>query len=466
MVEPPPEIATLRTLIVSLEAEVQLLRAENADLKARLAQNSTNSHQPPASDGPAKKVLIKPALPKIEGRKKGGQPGHPGRTLSMVETPDAIIQHGPSQCPQCQAALTGPTQLVARRQVFDLPPPRLWVEEHQLLAQTCACGCRTVGQWPQAVAAPVQYGPRLSALSAVWNVDYRLPFAKVQQLWADLTGYGYNPATLSRAQQRLDAAIAPLEAQVRQQLLAAPVCHFDETSLRVEGRLQWLHVACNEAYTLLSVSPGRGQAQLSDSVFLACRNWTVHDCYASYLAYGQGQTALCGAHLVRELQALVEQGRAWAKGLQTLLLDLYEATRAGPLPWAEGWYWRQQYAHWCGVGDGQELGPLVFWGADGRRLPQRAKRTKARSLLDRLMAYQEAILAFAFEVGVPFTNNEAERALRPAKIKQKVSGGFRTQAGARTYARLAGFMATLRKQDRDLLDELTNVLTGHFQWAT
>jgi transposase len=454
-----------QAIIQALEAKVTLLVAENEDLKARLAQNSTNSHRPPASDGPASKT-IKPALTKALGKKQGGQPGHPGRTLQMVATPDSIVEHRPTQCPQCEALLSGPTQVVAHRQVFDLPPPRLWVEEHRLMAQTCTCGCRATGQWPTTVSAPVQYGPRLSALSVVWNVDYRLPVAKVSQMWADLTGYAYNPATLQTTQERFSEAIEPLESQIRQHLVAAPVSHFDETGLRVAGQPYWLHVACNEAYTLLSVSANRGQATLADNVFVARRGWCVHDCYSSYLAHGQGKMALCGAHLVRELQALIEQGRKWARGMQTLLLDLYEASRAGPLSEAESWYWQQQYRALCVQGDSEELGPVVYYDAQGRVLNKRPKRTKGRNLLDRLVAHQGAVLAFAFEAEVPFTNNEAERALRPAKIKQKVSGGFRTEAGARRYARLGGFIATLRKQGRNLLEELTLVYTGRFQWDT
>ncbi len=366
------DIEQLKALVISLLAEVQRLKdrvqeleAENAELTSRLAQNSANSHKPPSSDGPTKKPLIKPALPKLEGRKKGGQPGHPGHTLKLVATPDSVIEHRPTHCPQCQASLLGPAQVVAHRQVFDLPPPRLCVEEHRLMAQTCSCGCRVLGQWPPTVSAPVQYGPRISALSTLWSVDYRLPFAKVQQLWTDLTGYAYNPASLQAAQTRFEASIDGLEGHVRSKLIGAPVGHFDETGLRVGGQQQWLHVACNERYTLLSVAPGRGQATLADSVFRARRGWCVHDCYSSYLAHGQGKMALCGAHLVRELQALVEQGRAWAKGMQQLLLDLYEATRAGPLVEAEGWYWQQQYRYWCVQGDLEEGPGLVFYQVTG-----------------------------------------------------------------------------------------------------
>lgn len=455
-----------QAIIQALEGKIVALMAEIEELKARLAQNSTNSHKPPSADGAAKKPLIKPALPKLEGRQKGGQPGHPGHTLKLVATPDSVIEHRPTHCPHCQASLQGPAQVAARRQVFDLPAPRLHVEEHRLMAQTCSCGCRVVGQWPPAVNAPVQYGARLSALSTLWSVDYRLPFAKVKQLWTDLTGYAYNPASLQAAQSRFDVGIEGLESHVRAELIAARVGHFDETGLRVGGQQQWLHVACNEQYTLLSVATGRGQGKLTDSVFMARSGWCVHDCYNSYLAHGQGKMALCGAHLVRELQALVEQGRVWAKGMQQLLLDLYEASRAGPLVEAEGWYWQQQYRYWCAQGDGEEQPGLVFYGMSGKPLNKRPKRSKGRNLLERLRTHQGAVLAFAFEPEVPFTNNEAERTLRPAKIKQKVSGGFRTEAGAKTYARIAGFISTLRKQGRNLLEELTNVYMGRFQWTT
>ena len=246
-------------------------------------------------------------------------------------------------------------------------------------------------------------------------------------------------------------------------LAIASALRFDETGLRVAGRQQWFHVACNEHYTLLSVATGRGQGTLADSVFRARSGWCVHDCYSSYLAHGQGKMALCGAHLVRELQALIEQGRAWAKGMQQLLLNLYEATRAGPLVEAESWYWQQQYRYWCAQGDLEEQPGLVFYGLSGKALNRRHKRSKARNLVKRLRTHQGAVLVFAFEEEVPFTNNEAKRALRPAKIKQKVTGGFRTEA---TYARIAGFISTLRKQGRNLLEELTNVYLGRFQWTT
>lgn len=467
------DIGELKALINSLLTEVQRLKEhvqkielENAELKLRLAQNSTNSHKPPSTDGLAKKPLIKPALAKQAGKKVGGQPGHPGKTLHFVEQPDLIHTHQATHCHQCGLPLQGSGQVVARRQVFDLPQPQLFVEEHRLMAHLCSCGCVQKGQFPAQVAAPVQYGPRLKAQSVLLNVDYRIPFAKIRQFWADLTGYAYNPATLVGVQTTLDAQLVPIEEQIKERLKAARVCHFDETGVRVDGKLQWLHVASNADYTYLFSHAKRGQEALlsAQSIFSDCLNWTVHDCWASYFAVGQGRHALCGAHLLRELAALKEAGSVWANSMHSLLLEAYRASRHGPILAPERVYWQQCYEQLCEQADEEELPPLVFFKADGRT--GRAKRSKGRNLLERLVYHQQAVLAFAFEADVPFTNNQAERDLRAVKVKQRVSGCFRSESGASVYARIAGFVSTMRKNGQNVVGQLASVLGGSFQWAT
>ncbi len=460
------DIAQLKALILAQQEEITALKAIIADLTARLAQNSANSHKPPSSDGLTKKPLIKPALPKQAGKKPGGQPGHPGKTLHFVDQPDVIHTHRPTQCQQCGLPFQGPGQLVARRQVFDLPQPRLLVEEHRVVAHQCACGCVQTGSFPAGVDAPVQYGPRIEAQSVLLNVDYRIPFAKIRQFWADLTGYGYNPATLVSIQTTLNEQLVPIEAQIKAQLTQAEVCHFDETGVRVGGKLQWLHVASNEAYTHLFVHPNRGQDALlcPQSIFGAYPNWTVHDCWASYFKAGKGRHALCGAHLLRELAALIEQGAVWAGAMHGYLLEAYKASRHGPIAANEAQYWRACYGQVCEQADEEELPPIVFFKANGQT--GRSRRSKGRNLLDRLIRHQDAVLAFAFEPGVPFTNNQAERDLRPVKVKQRVSGCFRTESGAAIYARIAGFVSTMRKNNRNVADALASVLSGSFQWAT
>lgn len=459
-------IAQLKALILAQQGEIATLKAVIADLTARLAQNSTNSSKPPSSDGLAKKPIIKPALPKVTGKKPGGQTGHPGKTLQCIEHPDLIHIHQPTQCQQCGLPLQGKGQIVARRQVFDLPQPRLWVEEHQVMAHQCACGCVQTGQFPAGVDAPVQYGPRIQAQSVLLNVDYRVPFAKVKQFWTDLTGYAYNPATLISTQIRLQAQLIPLEAHIKEQLKAAPVCHFDETGVRADGKLHWLHVASNAFYTHLFVHPKRGMdALLSEqSVFGDCLNWIVHDCWKSYFSVGKGRHALCGAHLLRELAGLMEGGCVWASQMHCFLLEAYKASRPGPIGGREAVHWRAYYDQICEQGEEEELPPIVFFKSSGRT--GRAKRSKGRNLLDRLILHQDSVLAFAFEPGVPFTNNQAERDLRPVKVKQRVSGCFRTESGAAVYARISGFVSTMRKQGRNVVDALANVLSGNFQWTT
>ena len=230
-------IGTLQAENTALKVTVAQLQAMIEELQARLAQNSTNSSKPPASDGFQKKT-IKPALTREKGRKPGGQKGHPGTTLHLVQTPDAVIDHELTTCQHCGKDLTNtPPTLHQRRQVFDLPPPALYVEEHRQMARQCACGCVNLGQFPDSVSAPVQYGPRIQAQSVLLNIDYKLPFAKIRQFWADQTGYGYNPATLVQAQTTLAHQLVPIRAHIGQQIQQAPVVHFDETGLRVGGKL-------------------------------------------------------------------------------------------------------------------------------------------------------------------------------------------------------------------------------------
>ena len=327
------------------------------------------------------------------------------------------------------------------------------------------CQCGAV---PPCVAAPVQYGPRIQAQSILLNIDYKLPFAKVSQFWADVTGYGYNPATLTQAQATLAHQLVPLESHIGQQIQQAQVVHFDQTGLRVAGKLHWLHVACTELWTYLFVHPSRGQKALQspESLFEGCTNWLVHDCWSSYFTTTVGRHALGGTHLLRELQGQIEADRLWAIGLHAYLLALYKATRQGPLPTHERDRWQGTYRPLCQQGLEEEPGPILWFTSLGKVRKGRAKQTKGRNLPDRLVAHEPAVLAFAFEVGVLFTTNEAERALRPAKIKQKVSGGFRSEVGAERYARIGGFVATLRKQNYNVVEQLANVLQGRFQWAT
>jgi len=449
----PTDITVLQALVRQLQAENAALKAELAALKARLQADSHNSHQPPSADGLRKR----PALPQPVGRKRGGQPGHPGKTLTMVAHPDTTIPCPPPVC-ACGASLQDvPGTVIERRQVFDLPEPKLAVTEYQRLRCQCPkCGMTQDGAFPPHVTAPTQYGPGVLALATLLNTGYRLPFNNIQGIFADLFGATINEQTLVRANATCYEALAPSEAVIQGQLSSAPVCHFDETGIRVAGTLHWQHVVSSPSATYLFVHPNRGAAALNSpsSLLPTYHGWAVHDCWPSYFGYAACHHALCGAHLLRELTAVAEQGRRWAAQMHRVLFTLYRHAASGSGIVTHLPRWSQLYDAVCARAQQEEPLPLR-----GHRRGK-AARTKGRNLLERLITLKPAVLAFAQHPEVPFTNNQAERDLRPVKVKQKIAGCFRTLQGASHYARIQSFIATARKQQRHVFKELCHIFQG------
>lgn len=457
----PSDIPSCHALILEQQAQlkrqaVQLtkLMEKVAELEARLNKNSRNSHKPPSSDGLAKKPKRKPAFGHKRGKKYGGQPGHKGNTLKMVEVADHLNPLLPNHCSCGQALDPAEAKLIEVRQVFDLPEPKLEVTEHQKLGCSCpACGLYNEGQFPEGVNASVQYGVGIKALLVLLNVAFKLPIKKVQRLLGDLYGYAPNDRTIIEATRSCYEKLARSEKTIRERLKASLVAHFDETGMRVAGKLHWLHTACNKVFTYLFVHPKRGKKALDDeaSILPAFNNWAVHDCWSSYFNFDHCLHAICGAHILRELEALKEKGVRWASWFQRYLLTLYHLTDQGKEQLSKK---QRQKAEalfqtiWT-CADQIEPPPQKKPGKKGR-----AKATKGRNLLIRFQKHQAALLAFAIHKEVPFTNNQAERDLRPAKLKQKVSGCFRTLEGAKIFARIHGFVSTTRKHQLNVFAEL------------
>lgn len=445
-------LAPLFELIEQQAQRIQALEDEVAALPAQLQQNSTNSHKPPSSDGLGKA----PALPKTKTGPRGGQPGHRGGTLAMSAQPDTLDEQRPERCAGCGASLLGlEAETVERRQVFDLPEPRLLVHEYRRPVCRCpGCGHRNQAAFPESVTAPVQYGAGVSALSTLLHNDYHVPVAKLSRLFCDLFGYRVNEATIQAANRRTASALAPSQAAIEAHLAQAEVAHADETGLRCAGRLHWLHVLSTPRLSTYLVHPKRGRAALeSSSVLGRFAGCLIHDCWSSYFVVHPGKHGLCNAHLIRELRALSEQGAAWAGALIAVLLEghRYKAAEGVvPTPVYRGL--KQRY--FALLRQGLRAHPMpVQQSGRGRK-----KRGKARSLIRRLIRYHAAVWRFAHEESVPFTNNQAERDLRMAKVKQKVTGGFRTQEGARVFAQVRGFCSTARKQGKQVFKELRRAL--------
>lgn len=470
------EILTLKALVSSLLERVSQLEAENAELrlgnivlknenlelKARLTKNATNSHKPPSSEGYHKK----PAFPKVSTSKAGGQVGHKGQTLQMTTTPDALVKHYAAVCTACSNKLSesDTIKIGSSHQVFDLPPQKLFITEHQLFVSQCSCGCQNKASLPVGLSAsPVQYGSNIKALAVYLNTDFKLPFQKISTLFGDLYGYEFNPSTAFSANEQAYQKLEPIENQIKEGLIEARVVNADETGIRCAGSLQWLHVACNSLYTYFFIHPKRGKIAIESqqSILQDCKNYLMHDCWASYFNLNEATHLICNAHIIRELQALIESGSEWAETMQKYLLNLFEISRQQTLTREFLPKYVQEFHQICQQGFLQEPPPVKIVGKKGR-----IKKSKGLNLLERLSQNQDALLSFAFHQDLPFTNNQAERDLRPVKTKQKVSACFRTIAGANHYARIQGFISTVRKQNLNPFLQLQSVFQNQFSWKT
>jgi transposase len=460
-----PSIVELLERLVALEkalavrdARIEVLEAENAELRRRLGQTPRNSNMPPASQG-----LDKPAPKSLRGRsgrRAGGQDGHQGRTLLQVDDPDETVRHEPIACAGCGDGLAGAAVVaVTRRQVFEIPHVKARVVEHHLVARRCGCAVVTCAAAPGGVDAPVQYGPRLTAAVVYLLVAQFGAQKRVAQAVADLFGVpisqGSVAAMTARAARRLDGDFL---AALRAGLAAADLVHFDETGFRVAGRLHWVHSASTGKYSLLYVHPKRGREAMNDGGILpSFTGIAVHDAWAPYDCYPNVTHALCCAHLLRELIATgeLDPEATWAtQGIEALLslkAAAETALAAGhdhiPADVLAAGVTAFRHAALVGIKDhaGQPT-PI------GKKL-----HALARRMHERIHDY----LRFAHDIRrCPFDNNAAEREVRMVKVRQKISGGMRTLTGAQHFCHLRSYLATATKHGINQLDALIQLASG------
>ncbi len=457
------EMEQLQQENTALRDQVAQLSERISVLEAQLAKDSHNSHLPPSSDRFQRQPK---SLRKKSGKQPGGQSGHAGTTLKLSETPDLVIVHPVDHCQHCQRDLREVASLaVERRQVIDLPPKRVLVIEHQAHQKCCpACQQISLAPFPDDVRAPVQYGAAIGAVGVYLVQQQLLPYERACEVVEDLLGPSMSVGTLQGLVERCAKQLAPVEQQIKAALSRAEVLHQDETGLYVAGQRHWMHVSATEHLTHYAVHPKRGKAALDAIGILAdFQGVSVHDGWRSYWQL-LCQHALCNVHHLRELTFLYEEQRqAWAGEMKELLLDskaAVEQARAEgrsslhPLEVAD---WKARYS--ALLAEGYQANPPDPPPETSRR--GRRKQSAARNLLDRLSKHQDAVLLFLDNFAVPFDNSLAERDIRMVKVQQKVSGCFRSPAGAQAFCRIRGYLSTLRKQGLAVLTALEQALVGH-----
>jgi transposase len=436
------------------------LQAEVRRLHASAAQNSRNSSRPPSTDRPEQP---KPkSLRKKSGRKPGGQPGHPGRTLAFSDTPKHIRIHPLLEC-ECGEDLSHEPALdFKRRQVFDLPPLELECTEHRAEIKECP-GCHRIGAaaFPADIQAPVQYGKNFRALLAYLYDAQEGASRRIGEMCAEMFGYAVSEATLQAARQEQHQALEPFENRLAEILPQQAVLHADETSVPINKINHWLHVICTPLLTFFAIHLNRGKAAIQAiGIIPKFTGWLMHDFLSSYLGFENCLHTFCKSHLMRELIFLFEQHQqSWAKDLYDLFLEMLQwvkdcKTRDAPLTEKEFRAWRSKYRKILKAG--RQANPLT----PQQSAKKRPKQSKAQNLLDRLEGFDDCILAFLWEPDLPFTNNEAERAFRMMKVRLKISGCFRTLEGARRHARIRSYVSTLRKNGLPVLEYLRLALDG------
>jgi transposase len=450
----------LQAEIGELQGHHLRLQRRNAELEALIAKDSQNSSRPPSTDPPWAKRTS--SLRRPSGKRPGGQVGHHGETLRLCEWPHRTVEHRPRECRSCHAPLDS-AQVVGQRrqQVVEVVPARLRVTEHRLAVLRCpSCGKTTRGEFKGAVRSGVQYGAGVKARVLYLQQYQLLPYARTAEAMRDLFGCRLSAGTVANIVRECADALLETELRIKRGLRRSALIHADETGLRVEGRLQFVHVTSNRRLTHYTAAAGRGRTAIEEAgVLPRYRGTCVHDGWPAYSFYTQCRHALCGAHLLRELTFFAEfseETKAWAAPLKELLLEMKaEVERAG----AEG---EKQLAAERLLELTAGYDRLIAEGLEAQPPPEVPEPVKkqARNLLRRMERRKAEVLLFLTDFNVPFDNNLAERDLRMVKLQQKTSGCFRSEEGARRFCRIRSYLSTMRKHGRGVLLALEGACRG------
>ncbi len=450
-------ILTDKQLLKEVLEELKLLKKENKQLKLRVLEleaklekyqnpkNSGNSSIPPSQD-PFRKTK---SLRGKSKRKPGGQKGRKGKKLEMSSNPDKVVLHDITNCDCCGQTLPNEPQGFDARQVFDLPPIKMFVTEHRRAKKTCRhCGMENKGDFPKGLVQTAQYGNNIKAFCTYLQNYQMLPYARCSELIEDLSGHRIAIGSLSNFQRQCFEMLLPYGEEAKRQLLKSPVLHADETGVRLNGKNQWVHVLSNSTVSFFAHHPKRGKEAMDDIGLLEkYKGILVHDRFASYFSY-KCEHSLCNAHILRELVHVEEAfGAPWAKEIGKLLVRA--KTKKGRDANLKTSYYTRVFNKYTSL-----VRPVI------KNYDKKFKKTNEQRLAFALEKHKYLFLKFIKQPEVPFDNNQAERDLRMIKVKQKVSGCFRSETHASYFTSIRGYISTLKKNDQNVLEKIKSVFLG------
>lgn len=399
----------LRSQVLALEIKFMELNSKVEKLLVR--KDSSNSSLAPSSDLFKKNQSLRTST----GRKPGGQQGHTGKTLKMVDQPDHITPIIPEYCRICSSKLdVSKAVLMERRQVMDIPPIQAEVTEYQAFAITCTCGHRQVGDFPSGVDNHVQYGPNIAALTVYHNVYQYVPFKRLQDFFVHICHLPISVGTLENIVVRMADKARPIWEEFRQTIEQSKVVGSDETGAKVNREKHWIWVWQSTFITFLAVSASRG-AEMINAWFpngfpkatLATDRWKAQ------LNTHALNHQLCLAHLLRDLVYLEQLEKTpWASQFRQLLLDAIQLKKT------KSAYLKDDP---LATDIEQRLAKLLMDNSVDE------KTAKTRTFKDSMLKYQQYLFPFLYDQNVTYDNNASERSIRNVKVKLKVSGQFKSR---------------------------------------
>ena len=447
-----------KTVSQPLRAAIEVMILLVNILSKRLGLNSRNSSKPPSTDFGANEKKNGNNKPKSSKRKPGGQRGHNGKSLELVDNPDETITIAIDRRTLPKGHHYQPAG-VDIRQLFSIRIKR-FVTEYQAESLIDEQGNRYVAAFPDDIPNKAQYDHSVKAHAVYMSQFQLLPYERIEQYFLEVAAMPLSQGSLCNFNHKAYEKLEAFDAIAKQKLIHGDVVHADETGINVGGERIWLHNASNDKWTYFYPHTIRGKQAMDEIGILPHFGGVLcHDHWKAYLKFKACEHALCNAHHLRELERATEQdNQRWAKAMKNLLLEMHEATKqaGGALTEEKAKPFLKRYRSTLTRAD-KEC-PRNTQRADGKR--GKISQSKSRNLLERLLKYENEVLRFLTNPEVPFTNNQGENDIRMTKIQQKISGCFRSMHGAKIFCRIRGFLITCRKHGVSPAKALSDLFSG------